>query len=151
MMKTGRIMMAIHLVILTLALPSSASGDAEDSPRRGAEVDPDPGVVLVITADDLDELTRDERLVLDRRADGRVIVIDPGHGPIDLSRIEIVSLDGRRMSGGAWLATQARDTTIHGPTVLAPPDQVRPGLRVKARWRDERIGHVKDVLAFVPA
>jgi uncharacterized OB-fold protein len=35
-------------------------------------------------------------------------------------------------------------------TVLGPPDQVRPGLRVRARWRDERVGHVKDVLAFVP-
>jgi uncharacterized OB-fold protein len=36
-------------------------------------------------------------------------------------------------------------------TVLAPADQVQPGLRVQARWRDERVGHVKDVLAFVPA
>jgi uncharacterized protein len=36
-------------------------------------------------------------------------------------------------------------------TVLAPPDQVQPGLRVQARWRDERVGHVKDVVAFVPA
>jgi uncharacterized OB-fold protein len=36
-------------------------------------------------------------------------------------------------------------------TVLAPREQVRPGLRVQARWRDERVGHIKDVLAFVPA
>src|SRR4051812_48512140 len=113
---------------------------------------------------------RDGRFVGVRTGDGRVLCppfeYDPDSGEpladfVDVADVGVVV-------AAAWVAEPARYHVHQEPfafalvrldgsdtafvhTVLAPADQVQPGLRVQARWRDERIGHLKDVLAFVPA
>jgi uncharacterized protein len=113
---------------------------------------------------------RDGRFVGVRTGAGRVVCppfeYDPDTGE-PLSDFVDVSDEGTVVAA-AWVAEPLRYHVHHEPyafalvrldgadtafvhTVLAPQDQVRPGLRVKAKWRDERVGHINDVLAFVPA
>ncbi|MCC6559311.1 MAG: hypothetical protein IT372_40830 [Polyangiaceae bacterium] len=127
MVNLKRSMIAIHVAVAALVLPALASGDGadDDGSVQAAEADLDPGgAALVITAADLDELAPDQRLILDRRWDTRVIVLDPGLDQDDLSQIEVVLADGRAMTLGAWLAAHGPGTTLHGPIVLAPPSRL---------------------------
>ena len=113
---------------------------------------------------------RDGRFVGVRTGDGRVLCppfeYDPDSGEPLADFVDVA--DEGVVVAAAWVGEPARYHVHQEPfafalvrldgadtafvhTVLAPQDQVQPGLRVQARWRDERIGHLRDVLAFVPA
>lgn len=52
----------------------------------------------------------------------------------------------------AWalIRLDGADTDLLHAVGVASKDLVRTGMRVQVRWRDERIGHVKDIECFEP-
>jgi uncharacterized OB-fold protein len=42
------------------------------------------------------------------------------------------------------------DTSMLHALDASSPDDVRTGMRVRIRWSDERVGHVRDIACFEP-
>ncbi|MEY2451996.1 MAG: uncharacterized protein QOD92_1570 [Acidimicrobiaceae bacterium] len=113
---------------------------------------------------------RDQRIVGSRTAGGRVICppleYDPDTGDaVD----EIVELsDAGTVRGWSWVTEPLRkhpldhpfawalvqidgaDTTLLHALDAPSPDAVSTGMRVRARWKGERVGHITDIECFVP-
>lgn len=53
----------------------------------------------------------------------------------------------------AWclIRLDGADTDLLHAVCVDSKDQMSSGMRVKVRWRDERIGHIKDIECFEPA
>ena len=113
---------------------------------------------------------REGRLVGSRTAAGRVIVppleYDPDTGD---ALYEIVDVEDRGVvTQWAWVEEPLRyhpldrpfawaliqidgaDTSLLHALDAASSDRVASGMRVKARWRDERRGHITDIECFEP-
>ncbi len=113
---------------------------------------------------------RDGRIVGSRRADGRVFVppaeVDPETGDAITDIVEVAStgvvetwtwVDPPR-PGSPWaqphglalIRLDGADTPmLHGVLVDSAADMAT-GLRVEAVWRDERVGHITDLVGFAP-
>ena len=113
---------------------------------------------------------RDGRIVGSRRADGRVFVppaeVDPETGDSITDIVEVAStgvvetwtwVDPPR-PGSPWaqphglalIRLDGADTPmLHGVLVDSAADMAT-GLRVEAVWRDERVGHITDLVGFAP-
>jgi uncharacterized OB-fold protein len=113
---------------------------------------------------------RDGRIVGSRTAAGRVIVppleYDPDTGdPVD----EIVDVGSAGVvTSWTWIAEPLRkhpldrpfawalvqldgaDTSLVHALDAGDETTVRTGMRVRARWRDERQGHITDIECFEP-
>jgi uncharacterized OB-fold protein len=52
----------------------------------------------------------------------------------------------------AWAMVQldGADTSMLHALDASSPDDVRTGMRVRIRWSDERVGHVRDIACFEP-
>ena len=52
----------------------------------------------------------------------------------------------------AWALVQldGADTSMLHALDVASPDEVHTGLRVRIRWKDERVGHLTDIACFEP-
>lgn len=113
---------------------------------------------------------RDRQIVGSRRADGRVFVpaaeVDPDTGNslseiVDVASVGVVEtwtwVDPPR-PGSPWdgphglalVRLDGADTPmLHGVLVDSVADMAT-GMRVEAVWREERVGHITDLLGFVP-
>ena len=113
---------------------------------------------------------RDKKLVGIRTSDGRVLVPPVEYDPVtseDLTELVDVAETGVVMTW-AWndkpLAGQPFDRPFAWALVKldgadtgmvaaldVPREQVATGLRVKARWADERVGSIRDLVCFEAA
>jgi uncharacterized OB-fold protein len=50
----------------------------------------------------------------------------------------------------AMIRLDGADTDLVHAVRVADKGQMRSGMRVTARWRDERVGHIKDIECFEP-
>lgn len=105
-----------------------------------------------------------------RRSDGSVLVPPTEYDPITsapVSEMVEVGQSGEVLSW-TWLAAPREQSPWEAPHALAlirldgadtamlhavlvdTPDQLQTGMRVSARWRDQREGHIADIEGFVP-
>jgi len=111
---------------------------------------------------------RDRRIVGVRAADGRVLVPPAEYDPMtseDLDEIVDVAdtgvvttwswndtpLAGQPLSHPfAWALVQldGADTGMLAAVDVGEPAAMRTGLRVRARWADERVGSIRDIACF---
>ena len=111
---------------------------------------------------------RDQRIVASRTASGRVICPpleydpDPGDAVDDLVELG----DAGTVRSWSWVGEPLRKHPLDRPfawvlvqldgadtallhALSAPSaDKVSTGMRVKARWKDERVGHITDIECF---
>ena len=113
---------------------------------------------------------RDQRILGIRNRDGRVLVPplewDPATGEaLDIDFVDVGP--GGTVETWAWVSEPTRKHPLDHPFAFAlirldgadtgllhavdagAMDRMRTGMRVVARWKDERIGHIAD-LCFVP-
>jgi len=104
-------------------------------------------------------------------SDGRVAVPPPEYDPVsheEISRMQPVSDEGVVVTW-SWVAEPLPDQPLDHPFAFAlvlldgadvpllhavdagSPDAIRTGMRVRARWADERVGSVRDLACFEPA
>ena len=114
---------------------------------------------------------RDGEIWANRTADGKVQCPPFEYDPITSKAAsdEWVQLEGSGVvTAWAWVDEPLRnhlldrpfawclirldgaDTDLVHAVDTGTPDRMSTGLRVKARWRDERIGHIKDIECFEP-
>jgi uncharacterized protein len=111
---------------------------------------------------------REGRIVGVRAADGRVLVPPTEYDPVtsdDLSEIVDVADEGVVMTWAwndtprlgqpldrpfAWALVKldGADTGLLAAVDAGSADAMRTGLRVKARWADERVGSIRDLVCF---
>jgi len=111
---------------------------------------------------------RDGHIVGVRAADGRVLVPPAEYDPVtseDLDEIVDVAdtgvvttwswndtpLAGQPLSHPfAWALVQldGADTGLLAAVDAGEPAAMRTGLRVRARWADERVGSIRDIVCF---
>ena len=111
---------------------------------------------------------RDGHIVGVRAADGRVLVPPAEYDPVtseDLDEIVEVAdtgvvttwswndapLAGQPLSHPfAWALVQldGADTGLLAAVDAGEPAAMRTGLRVRARWADERVGSIRDIVCF---
>lgn len=118
---------------------------------------------------------RERRFLGARLSDGRVAVPPPEYDPtdannpaVDPGQLEEIADTGRVVSwawcpkgddrsplpgrGFAWALVQldgADTPMLHAVDVDSPAD-VQVGQRVGARWRDDRVGSITDIMCFLP-
>ena len=112
---------------------------------------------------------RDRRIVGVRASDGRVLVPPAEYDPVtseDLSEIVEVSDEGsvttwawndRPRKGQpldrpfAWALVQldGADTGLLAAVDAGSADAMSTGMRVKARWAEDRVGSIRDIVCFV--
>ncbi|GLY69790.1 Zn-ribbon domain-containing OB-fold protein [Amycolatopsis taiwanensis] len=53
----------------------------------------------------------------------------------------------------AWALIQldGADTAMLHAVDVSSPEEIHTGMRVRVRWADERVGHIRDIACFVPA
>jgi uncharacterized OB-fold protein len=113
---------------------------------------------------------RDQKIVGSRTSGGRVICPPLEYDPETGEAVdEIVDLsDTGTVRSWAWVSEPLRkhpldrpfawvlvqidgaDTTLLHALDAPSPDAVSTGLRVRARWKDERVGHITDLECFEP-
>jgi len=111
---------------------------------------------------------RDRHIVGVRAADGRVLVPPAEYDPVtseDLDEIVDVAdtgvvttwswndtpLDGQPLAHPfAWALVQldGADTGLLAAVDAGTASAMRTGMRVRARWADERVGSIRDILCF---
>jgi len=111
---------------------------------------------------------RDRRIVGVRTSDGRVLVPPTEYDPVtseDLSEIVPVADEGVVTTWSwndtprlgqpldrpfAWALVQldGADTGLLAAVDVADASAIRTGLRVKARWADDRVGSIRDLVCF---
>ena len=50
----------------------------------------------------------------------------------------------------ALVLLDGADTAFLHAVEVAGPDQMSTGMRVTAKWADGRVGHINDLIAFIP-
>lgn len=114
---------------------------------------------------------RDRRIVGIRARDGRVLVPPQEYDPVTSESLdEIVDVaDAGVVTSWAWTAAPSSvqqplpgafawalirldgaDTALLHTVDAGDEARMRTGMRVAARWRDERKGHMRDIECFVP-
>ena len=111
---------------------------------------------------------RDQQIVASRTAAGRVICppleYDPDTGEAVDDLVELA--DAGTVRSWAWVSEPLRKHPLDRPFAWAlvqldgadtallhaldapSSDAVSTGMRVKARWKDERVGHITDIECF---
>ena len=51
----------------------------------------------------------------------------------------------------AWILLDGADTSLLGAVDAGDAAAMRTGMRVRARWADERVGSIRDLVCFEPA
>lgn len=105
-----------------------------------------------------------------RRPDGSVLVPPVEYDPVTsepLTEIVEVGQSGEVVTwtwvdpprpGSPWhephglalIALDGADTPMLHAVLVGSPDEMSTGMRVTARWRDQREGHIADLAGFVP-
>ena len=113
---------------------------------------------------------REAVLVGIRRVDGTVMVPPVEYDPVtseSLTEVVEVSSTGTIVSwtwvdpprpGSPWdtphglalVLLDGADTPLLHGVLVDSADELATGLRVEAVWRDERVGHITDLLGFAP-
>jgi uncharacterized OB-fold protein len=113
---------------------------------------------------------RDKQIKGIRAADGRVLVPPVEYDPVtseDLTELVDVADTGvvttwswndRPLAGQpfdrpfAWALVQldGADTGLLAAIDVAEPAAMRTGMRVRARWAEQRVGSIRDLACFVP-
>jgi uncharacterized OB-fold protein len=113
---------------------------------------------------------RDKRIFGRRGSDGRVLVPPSDYDPVtsaDLTETVEVATSGvvttwtwndKPLEGQpfdrpfAWALVQldGADTGLLAAVDVADASAMRTGMRVTAKWRDERVGSITDLACFVP-
>jgi uncharacterized OB-fold protein len=113
---------------------------------------------------------RDKRIVGIRASDGRVLVPPVEYDPVtsdDLTELVDVAETGvvttwswndRPLAGQpfdrpfAWALVKldGADTGLLTAVDVASPDAMSTGMRVRARWAEERVGSIRDIACFEP-
>jgi uncharacterized OB-fold protein len=113
---------------------------------------------------------RDRRVVGARTSDGRVVVPPPEFDPVThqptTEYVEVA--DAGSVTSWAWVSEPVKGQPFDRPFAFAlvtldgadtpflhaldvsSPDDVRTGMRVQVRWREERIGEITDIVCFEP-
>lgn len=113
---------------------------------------------------------RDRKIVASRTAGGRVLCppleYDPDTGDAVDDIIDVA--DSGTVQTWSWVSEPLRKHPLDQPfawalvqldgadtallhAVDAPsPDAMSTGMRVRARWKDERVGHITDIECFEP-
>jgi len=114
---------------------------------------------------------RERRVVGARLSDGRVIVPPPEYDPAShLATADFVDLpDTGVVTSWTWVSEPVPDQPFDRPFAfalitidgadgpwlhavdVASPDEISTGMRVRARWADERTGSITDLACFEPA
>ena len=113
---------------------------------------------------------RDRRIVGVRGSDGRVLVPPTEYDPVtseDLTELVDVA-DAGVVTTWAWNATPRKGQPLDRPFAWAlvtldgadsgmlaavdagTPEAMSTGMRVEARWADERVGSIRDIVCFHP-
>jgi uncharacterized protein len=114
---------------------------------------------------------RDRRVLGGRGSDGRVHVPPPEFDPVTAEPVtELVEVaETGTVTSWSWMAEplegqplekpfawvlvrlDGADTAmVHALDVPSPAD-ARTGMRVRVRWAEETVGHIRDIACFVPA
>jgi uncharacterized OB-fold protein len=113
---------------------------------------------------------RDGHIVGIRARDGRVLVPPQEYDPVTSEALdELVPVgDAGVVVTWAWVKTPAASQPLDKPFAFAlikldgadtamlhavdagESSRMKTGMRVVARWRDERAGHIRDIECFVP-
>lgn len=113
---------------------------------------------------------RDRQVLGGRGSDGRVHVPPPEYDPVtaepvtDLVEVAetgtVVSwswmaepLEGQPLDRPfAWVLVRldGADTALVHALDVPAPAEVRTGMRVRVRWAEETVGHIRDIACFVP-
>ena len=113
---------------------------------------------------------RDGKILGARAADGRVVVppaeYDPEGGAASGELVEVA--DAGVVTTWCWVSEPLEHHLLDRPFAFAlvqldgadtallhmvdayRPEQMSTGMRVKATWRTERVGHMGDITCFVP-
>ena len=106
-----------------------------------------------------------------RRADGTVLVPPTEYDPETAAPLTEIVEVGQRGTVTTWtwvgeprpqspwdephalamIRLDGADTAMLHGVLVDGPDAMAPGMRVSARWRTEREGHIHDIEGFVPA
>lgn len=113
---------------------------------------------------------RDKRIVGIRGADGRVLVPPSEYDPQTSEPLsEFVDVeDSGEVLTWTWVSRPDEDNPLDRPFAWAlvrldgadtgllhavdggDPSTMRTGMRVRARWREETVGHIRDIECFEP-
>lgn len=113
---------------------------------------------------------RDKRIVGIRGADGRVLVPPSEYDPQTSEPLsEFVDVeDSGEVLTWTWVSRPDEDQPLDRPFAWAlvrldgadtgllhavdvgDPSTMRTGMRVRARWREETVGHIRDIECFEP-
>jgi uncharacterized OB-fold protein len=111
---------------------------------------------------------RDGRILGIRAKDGRVLVPPQEYDPVTSEELdEMVPVsDAGVVVSWAWVASPAASQPLQKPFAFAlikldgadtamlhavdagAPSRMRTGMRVAARWREDRVGHIRDIECF---
>ncbi|WP_460869056.1 Zn-ribbon domain-containing OB-fold protein [Nocardioides pakistanensis] len=114
---------------------------------------------------------RDRAVLGGRAADGRVIVPPSEYDPVThqpLTDLVPVGTTGTvqtwswvsepvpdqpfdRPFAFALVLLDGADTPLLHAVDVASPDRMRTGMRVRVRWAEETVGHIRDIACFEPA
>jgi uncharacterized OB-fold protein len=113
---------------------------------------------------------RDGQVVGGRTSEGKVVVPPPEYDPVTHQQIDdfVEVADAGTVASWTWVPEPVKGQPLDRPFAFvlvtldgadAPllhaldvggPDDVETGMRVKIRWREERVGHITDIECFVP-
>ena len=113
---------------------------------------------------------RDHQVLGGRGSDGRVHVPPPEYDPTSLEPItDLVEVaDAGTVTSWSWMAEplegqpldrpfawvlvrlDGADTSLLHALDVAAPAETSTGMRVRIRWADETVGHIRDIACFVP-
>ena len=113
---------------------------------------------------------RDGQVVGGRTSEGKVVVPPPEYDPVTHQQLDdfVDVSDSGTVTSWTWVPEPVKGqpfdrpfafalVTLDGADVpllhaldVASPDDVETGMRVKIRWREERVGDITDIECFVP-
>ena len=113
---------------------------------------------------------RDGRLVAGRTSDGRVVLPPPEFDPVTHRQLEdfVEVSDTGTITSWSWVPEPVAGQPLNKPFAfalvtldgcdapflhaldVASPEEVSTGMRVRVRWREERVGHITDIACFEP-
>jgi len=113
---------------------------------------------------------REGRIEGIRARDGRVLVPPQEYDPVTAEALDewVPVGPGGEVVSWAWIAAplpkqplprpfawalirlDGADTSLLHAVDAGAPEQMQTGMRVTPRWRDERVGDVRDIRCFVP-
>lgn len=113
---------------------------------------------------------RDGQVVGGRTSEGKVVVPPPEYDPVTHQQVDdfVEVADTGTVTSWTWVPEPVKgqpfdrpfafalvtldgaDTPLLHALDVSSPDDVQTGMRVKVRWREERVGDITDIECFVP-